>query len=325
MNTNASPVFSVIIPCYNSAAWIKQGLQSLEGQTFSAFEVLLIDDCSGDTTYTDLITYKMQSPLDIQLFRNEKNCGPGETRNQGICWARGEYLTFMDSDDWYEADYLEQMYEKISQTEADIVFCDFFRCTGQGKKQWIKCTGSFSVRSGKADFIAKGFDSLCTMCIKRKLFRSLSIPILYNAEDGAVIPVLTALASNIAFIPHPLYNYRYRKNSLSSSQNARMVHSFCEAADFLVAHTSEEYKEEFEYREIQIRLYSIVLKGIAADMDLKVIHKMVADFSTRKPMWFKNKYLSGLPMRKRIFLKCVRYGFYLPLRMYVRLHHYLLS
>lgn len=325
MSTDFLPFFSVIIPCYNSVKWIERGLQSLEEQTFKLFEVILVDDCSEDATYDYLLEYKEHSPLDLQVFRNEKNCGPGEARNRGICKARGEYLTFMDSDDWYEPDYLDEMGMKIREKKADIVFCDFFRCLSKGKKQWIRCTRNFSEQSCKTDFITGAFDSLCTLSVKRVLFRSLAIPVIYNAEDGAVVPVLTALAQNIAFIPKPLYNYRYRYNSLSSSVNIRIVQSFCAAANFLECHASMEYEEEFEYREIQILLYSVILKALAFRMGKAEIEKMVSDFKDRKPFWYKNKYLPGLPWRKRFFLACVRYDFYLPLRIYTRLHRYLLS
>ena len=104
--------FSVIIPCYNSWQFMERGLRSLEEQSFSDFEVIFVDDCSTDDTYSRLITYQQSSTMNISVFRNEKNSGPGEARNNGIKRAQGEYLAFLDSDDWYEKDFLQKMYKQ---------------------------------------------------------------------------------------------------------------------------------------------------------------------------------------------------------------------
>lgn len=121
------PFFSLIIPCYNVIQFINQGLETLVNQTFKDFEIIFIDDCSTDDTYNFIANYKDKSSLDITLIKNERNCGPGQSRNNGINIANGQYITFMDSDDWLEHTFFEEMYNCIIKNNAEMVQCDFYR------------------------------------------------------------------------------------------------------------------------------------------------------------------------------------------------------
>ena len=102
---------SVIIPCYNAADYIEKALRALEQQTFRDFDVILVDDCSKDDTVDVIKKFADRSNLQIQLLRNEVNSGPGASRNRAIAHSDAEFLCFCDSDDWYEPDYLQLMFE----------------------------------------------------------------------------------------------------------------------------------------------------------------------------------------------------------------------
>ena len=118
--------FSVIIPCYNAASTIERALDSLTLQAFSDWEVICIDDCSKDNTADVIMSYsdKHKEAL-ITLLRNEKNSGPGVSRNNGIAIAKGEYLMFLDADDYYDLTAFDVLNTEIAQTDADIVFYGF--------------------------------------------------------------------------------------------------------------------------------------------------------------------------------------------------------
>ena len=156
---------------------MERGLRSLEEQSFSDFEVIFVDDCSTDDTYSRLITYQQSSTMNISVFRNEKNSGPGEARNNGIKRAQGEYLAFLDSDDWYEKDFLQKMYKQFKVADADMVFCDFYRDFGVNEnRQWIKITETYPAIKEHREFIALCFDSLCVSVVRRRLFDVVSFP-----------------------------------------------------------------------------------------------------------------------------------------------------
>lgn len=101
---------SVIVPAYNAEKFVGETLDSILGQTYRNFEVIVIDDCSKDGTYAVLEEYAAKDER-VRIFKNEKNSGVSETRNRGVALAQGELVAFLDSDDvWYE-DKLRQQVE----------------------------------------------------------------------------------------------------------------------------------------------------------------------------------------------------------------------
>ena len=125
---------SVIIPCYNAASYIEKALRALEQQTFRDFEVILVDDASSDDTAAVNRAFSESSDLPITLLRNEVNSGPAFSRNRGIAASSAEFVCFCDSDDWYEAEFLQLMYEKSLEESADIVIADYYTVSSQGQK-----------------------------------------------------------------------------------------------------------------------------------------------------------------------------------------------
>lgn len=325
MYIDSIPLFSVIIPCYNVVEWIGRAFHSLEKQTFRNFEVVLVDDYSTDRTYDLLLNYRISSVLSVQVLRNGKNRGPGASRNYGIREARGEYVAFLDSDDWYEPDYLEQMYQTIRQTKAEIVFCDFFRCLETGKKVWIRNTALYTTETDRRQYIALCFDSLCVSVIRKKLFEKIVLPDLYNAEDSVTIPLLLAQSNKVSFFKKPLYNYLCRKNSLSTSKGLRVIKDVCAAYRYLQACLPKEYAKEMEFRGIRMIVYGVVFKALQARMSIRQLNDIIEEFKQNHKCWYNNDYLRYLPWRKRMFLKCVRWKMYSLLRLYVQLQEYLLK
>lgn len=320
-----SPVFSIIIPCYNSWRYMERGLYFLENQTWTDFEVIFVDDCSTDDTYHRLEEYRKRSTLNVQVIRNEKNSGPGESRNHGIKIARGEYIAFLDSDDWYEFDFLRIMYEQLQKTDADIVFCDFYRDFGNGNKQWVKSTREYHKIKKKKEFIALCFDSICTSVVKRALFNAVSLPKIYNAEDTAMMPILVYQSSKISFISQPLYHYLYRPDSLSTAKSEQIADSFYEAFCFLACSIPNEYKDEICFRGIKMLVYGVFYNIIRVGGDVKKAERIVNDFFQMYPEWKRNQYLHTLPFRKRLFIYMVKWHAYGVLRFYCKVQEYLFN
>ena len=109
------PRFSVVIPVYNSYNLLEKCLETLEEQTYKDFEVVIVDDCSTDNSFEKLQNYSQDSKLNFHVFKNDKNSGPGETRNNGIRNATGEYVIFIDSDDYIETNSLELINKVIEK------------------------------------------------------------------------------------------------------------------------------------------------------------------------------------------------------------------
>lgn len=111
---------TVIMPVYNPDRYLRPCLDSLINQTFQGFHLIAIDDASTDGSYEVLEEYAKKDDR-VTILKNPYNIGAARTRNIGLQLAKGEYVAILDSDDFYEPDYLEVMYEKAKETDSDIV------------------------------------------------------------------------------------------------------------------------------------------------------------------------------------------------------------
>ena len=112
---------SVIIPVYNIERHLRQCLDSVTGQTLTELEIICVDDGSTDASPEILVDYAQRDGR-FQII-TQPNTGPGVARNTGMDRATGEYLIFLDSDDWFEPDFLERMVAKAKETGADVTIC----------------------------------------------------------------------------------------------------------------------------------------------------------------------------------------------------------
>lgn len=120
---NSSFLVSIIVPCFNSEKYLDFCLKSIESQTYQNFEVLLIDDNSTDNTYFILQEWSKKD-IRFKFFKNNK-CGVSSARNFGIKIAKGEYICFVDSDDFIDKNYLKYMLDIAIKSGALMVQCNF--------------------------------------------------------------------------------------------------------------------------------------------------------------------------------------------------------
>ena len=120
---------SVIIPCYNVENYIDRCLESVCTQTVGAvhMEIICINDGSTDSTLDRLYIWEKRYPDNLMLINLTENAGQSTARNAGILHSTGEYLAFIDSDDWIEKDYLEKMLDVAESKDCDIVQCSYIR------------------------------------------------------------------------------------------------------------------------------------------------------------------------------------------------------
>ena len=116
----AKPQISVIIPAYNVEKHITRCLRSLENQTLKQIEIIVIDDGSADGTQQAIRAFMEETKLLVRLF-SDSNHGQAYARNFGMRQAEGTYLAFIDSDDYLEPDYLENLYETAQACQSDVV------------------------------------------------------------------------------------------------------------------------------------------------------------------------------------------------------------
>lgn len=124
METGIQPIkVSVIIPVYNVGKYLDRCLESILGQTEKNIEILCIDDCSTDDSLSILKNYAKTDGR-IHIFKNEQNLGQAYSRNIGLDAAKGEFITFVDSDDYIDNRAMEEMYNSAKKRKLDLLFCD---------------------------------------------------------------------------------------------------------------------------------------------------------------------------------------------------------
>lgn len=224
------PKISIIVPIYNVEPYLRKCLDSIIGQTYRNLEVILVDDGSTDGSPVILASYAGQDDR-IQVV-TQANAGPGAARNTGFALANGQYVIFLDSDDWFEPDFLAQMLLRAQSTGADITICravEFDTKTGRElPSEWMLKEGYLPSAVFSPEDIAAHIFQFTYGWPWDKLYRmdfvrgtGLSYPALPTSEDLVFIFQSLALANKIAVLNKTLVHHRV--NRLSSVSNARRL------------------------------------------------------------------------------------------------------
>lgn len=225
MLAGASPVpsISIIVPVYNVEDYIDTCMETLVGQTFGDFEVLLIDDGSTDGSGARCEQWASRDAR-VQFVR-KANGGVSSCRNLGIQMARGTYLAFVDPDDWLDARYLEKLHAVAERDGSLYVECDLWRYDNRTGKKIHRASGR---RTGVPYTLEEHMKYGPTASYKALSRRSLWVDndVRFpdcNFESPAVYALVLALAGDRnSYVPEPLYYYRrFRANSLVETAYAK--------------------------------------------------------------------------------------------------------
>ena len=163
-------------------------------------------------------------------------------------------------------------------------------------------------------------------CSKRSLWEGVELPPIKNAEDIAVIPVIMSRAKSIVSIPDFLYYYINNSHSLSNSYNSKISENFIKSFHCTLSLIDRDtYAEQVEFHGIKTVLYGATLNALKANADSVILKKYWNSFTDQFPKWYKSKYLSYYPVKKKFFLFMVRFRLISLLRLYTSLHTYLLN
>ncbi len=119
-----APLVSVVMPSYNAAAYIREAIESVIGQTVTDWELIVIDDGSADDSLQIAQSYAAKDPR-VRVMRNEQNAGVARTRNRAIEAAQGRYIAFLDSDDAWYPEKLQRQLRLVQDTGADMAYCSY--------------------------------------------------------------------------------------------------------------------------------------------------------------------------------------------------------
>lgn len=269
------PSISFIIPCYNVEKWLDRCLESIEHQTIGIenLEIICVDDCSKDSTVDKLLQWEKKYPDNFVIIPLEENRRQGNARNIGMQYASGEWIAFVDSDDWIEPDYCECMLNASTGNDYEII------CSGYGRDFSKELTGFDNNYSSERReiFIANDEErkpyiinpplnySAWAKLIRKDFLveNQLFFPTDITYEDAAWGSLVHLYVSKACLLEKKLYHYFVNEESTVLTTNSNH-HLDCITAQTIVW---REYKQRgfydvFRYELEMEHIYSAFLPAI---------------------------------------------------------------
>lgn len=277
---DAKPLISIVVPVYNTEQYLNQCLKSIHQQTYENWECLIIDDCSTDSS-VEIANKWCKTDSRFTLIKNNVNNGLSAVRNIGIHIANGDYITFLDSDDWIEKKYLEVFVnntptaDKLLVQDLNTVYKNSTQAATQGYK------GETFLLPGDLPMIVQDFrkmqgyawNKLFCICTIRK--NKLIFPVGVANEDEIFYLNYIRFIRNIHFINSSNYNYRQLPSSLSRQPRVhsllRYIFHYQGFLDYLESMTSENKDSITQYKSRRIlSSYNYLLNAAKKEKRIKL-------------------------------------------------------
>lgn len=211
-----APKISVIVPVFNTERYLQTCINSILAQTYTDFELLLINDGSTDSSGIICDQNAMRDPR-IKVFHKE-NTGVSSTRNMGIDLAQGEWLIFIDSDDWINAGMFQDMLGKAVSDAADLIYSDMV-VVRNGQKRLLHIAQYDSIKANMLNnFIKSSFSTIVGSLVKKTLYCHYDIrfPVdVSYSEDFHVAVRLLLYSNKTSYLETPHYHYNRNEHSTS--------------------------------------------------------------------------------------------------------------
>lgn len=211
-------LISVIVPVYNVNKYIRKCVDSIIEQTYTNLEIILVDD--GSTDGAEIICDEYSKNDKRIKVIHKPNGGLSEARNVGIDIANGKYISFIDSDDYVENNYIELLYKSIKKNDADISVSSYMQVYNDGKKI-DKSTGRVACLDSETSLYKMLYNdeigiSAWAKLYKIELFKQIRYPKGKLFEDVSTTYKLFDIAEKISVCSEPTYNYMIRNNSITN-------------------------------------------------------------------------------------------------------------
>lgn len=287
---------SIIIPIYNNEAYIEKCITRLLQQTYPNIEIIAVDDGSTDASYERLKQYQEQ----ITILHHD-NQGVSYSRNRGIEMATGDYIMFVDGDDWIDYDMVELMMLQTEESTIDIVRCGYIREYSNRSELVPLCTRQQKFIEDKTDIyqmFIKNYQlaSPCCQLIRKNCIQTLFDENIKVGEDYLFNLSLYTNASSFVFIPNTYYHYLYNEKSATTSLSIEKIQKRCE--DALIV-----YSKLYSY----LTIWNIDSKQNRNQVAYRIVKelnmKLLACFQTNKISKQEQKKLFALYLKHPLLLE----------------------
>ena len=270
---------SVIVPVHNVQEFLKDCLNSLINQSFTDIEIICVNDGSTDLSGYILEQYKLKDSRLIVI--NQENGGLSNARNNGIKVANGEYICFVDSDDFVHEDYCQKLHDAITKQYADYAICNFY--SGDNDKWKKRSSLKLSNRKQDSIYAVSAWNKL----IKKEFLtvNELKFPDGEIYEDTIFSLKLNVLAQKVAVVEDYLYYYRVRNDSITGKRKSNLIS------------TSYIFKDLLEFSKTRESKERSVIYEFATNYFLWAFHNVSNKF--KRNFYFQNKvFLKKMNFKK---------------------------
>lgn len=308
---------SIIVPVYGVEKYIDKCLDSLVKQSLKEIEIIVVNDGTKDNSQKIIDKYVKKYPEKIKSYIKE-NGGQGSARNYGLEKANGEYIGYVDSDDFIEKDMYKKLYNKAKEDNYDIVVCGNYNVSEDYKTKNIDTfinnynTDLENIFFGKMAVWNKIYKR--DILIKNKL--EFKEKVWY--EDLAFTLKAIMNSNTFAFIDEPLYDYLIREGSTMNNSNVQrnleILDAFNDILSYIQHNKKEEYFSKIEFLAIDHIYISAIVRVLKAEADDKVkretINKLIDYMNKKFPNYKNNKYINTLSKNRKIIYKLINIKMY---------------
>lgn len=307
------PKVSVIVPIYNVEKYLEKCINSLLSQTLEDIQIILVNDGSKDNSGNIAREYEKNNKNRITYVEKE-NGGLSDARNYGLKYATGDFIAFLDSDDYIEKNAYEEMYNKAIEENADYVECDFI---------WefpnkIRVDKQYPYKN-KKEMLSFVRVVAWNKLIKRQLIidNNLEFPKGLRYEDIEFTYKLIPFVNKFAYVDKPFIHYVQREGSIANVQNERTAEIFTVLDNVIEFYKKnniyEEYRNELEYNYARYLLCSS-LKRMCKIKDKTIREKLLTEswerLNSNFPNWKENVILKTVNIGKNKYMRTVNKSTY---------------
>ncbi len=293
---------SIIVPVYNTKDYILRCVDSLINQTYKDIEIILVNDGSLDNSI-ELVNEKYDD--DRIIIVNQENMGSGQARNNGIKKATGDYLFFVDSDDFIDKNTIMIMMNKMVSDKVNLVICDYYKYFDNQNKTHINNIPNYDSNNDKQSVI--GMPGAVCKLFKKEIFDKYDINFLPGVyfEDNAIIPFVCAVSGKYAYVNKPLYYYYQREGSaLNKIEYNEGYEAIFDSLNYLYDKFDKydiinKYNQELEYIFIEYLLHASNLRFLKFNK-LDNIKRVSRIMKEKYPNYKNNKYFKMENIKYRI-------------------------
>lgn len=331
---------SIVALVYNLEKYLPRCLDALVNQTLQEIEILCVDDGSTDSAPQIIEDYAKKYPEKIKVFHKE-NGGEFTTRNYGLERATGEYVTFVDTDDYVELNWAEKLYNAAKKADADLAVCGFERINLEtGKQVCTDMTGfgnTVKEIDYKDDFVAFINPAPWNKVYKREKIKNLRFLPFRGFNDTMFLMSSYTKIKKIAFIPDVLYHYYLRYDSQIHSINIDDVNNL---KKYLIE-VKKLYIDSGKYEEMKYILDLMAFLHLAVSVMYRASYDKTINIKeetkkTRKYLdenfssWRKNPFLTFRYSIKKGFKHIGLWGVHLLYKMnlqmiYIRIYRFIID